>query len=292
MNSRVCARPRFTLDEEQDAMTHRRGLTQIEVLVVIAIVAVLVGLLLPAIQAVRMAAFATRSRNQLRQIALAMHSYAGANNGHLPNDERLPGPIQVPRLGEIGPYLEESYSGLHVRAFINPADLTADPARYRMGLASYGLNWQVFKDADWPKMLRKPNLSATFHDGTANTILIAELYAVCDGVMTCWPSLIPDPTSRPAVFGAGIAPVTSGLPPVSVASIGHKTFQVRPCTGSKGDCGRWERCNPLLAQTPFGGGMHVAMADASVRAIAPSISEQTYWAAVTPAGGEVLGSDW
>jgi len=273
-------------------MARQHGLTLVELLVVVALLAVLVALLLPAIQAVRMAALATQSRNQLRQIALAMHSYADSNNGRLPNDERRPGPIQVPRLGAIVPYLEESYSGLHVRAFINPADPTADPARYRMGLASYGVNWQVFKDEDWPKSLRKPNLSATFPDGTANTILIAELYSVCDGVMTSWPSLIPDPMSRPAIFGGGIAPVTSGVPPVSVANIGHKTFQVRPCIRSKGDCGSWERCNPLLAQTPFYSGMQVAMADASVRAIVPTISEQTYWAAVTPAGGEVIGNDW
>jgi hypothetical protein len=38
--------------------------------------------------------------------------------------------------------------------------------------------------------------------------------------------------------------------------------------------------------------MLVALADGSVRTLAPSMSEYTYWAAVTPAGGETLGTDW
>ena len=38
--------------------------------------------------------------------------------------------------------------------------------------------------------------------------------------------------------------------------------------------------------------MFVALLDGSVRRLAPGISPTTFWAAVTPAGGEVLGSDW
>ena len=51
-------------------------------------------------------------------------------------------------------------------------------------------------------------------------------------------------------------------------------------------------CNPALAQTPHRSGMLVAMGDGSVRILAPGMSEATYWAAVTPAGGEILGPDW
>ena len=45
-------------------------------------------------------------------------------------------------------------------------------------------------------------------------------------------------------------------------------------------------------QTPLRIGILVALVDGSVRQIAPGISPTTFWAAVTPAGGEVLGSDW
>src|SRR4051794_34112036 len=135
-------------------LSKRSAFTLIELLVVIAIVAVLIGLLLPAVQKVREAAARAQCQNNLKQLGLAAHAYHDAN-GQLPPAVRMPyaQANNDPLTGGAANPLRPNWAVLML-PYIEQAPLYAQanvgsyPGTTNLGnLASYNVSWRSVRGA-------------------------------------------------------------------------------------------------------------------------------------------------
>jgi prepilin-type N-terminal cleavage/methylation domain-containing protein len=316
----------------------RSAFSLIELLVVIAIIAVLIGLLLPAVQQTRQAAARVQCANKLRQIGLAAHNCQDSLGSLPPAFGWYPahGPSSGAGWGSLFlhllPFLEQnnlyqstittgpnpfgenpglnqpyysSAAGLKTSTFIGartipdyicPADPSVPSGPYTdvlfnlsWGTSSYAGNFLVFGQVGVSFNVLgyrgSSRIPASFPDGMSNTLLFAERYAVCESIAMALPRacLWDWWQSELVVPGRDYYPFFA-LATLDGNNIGPQSiFQVRPVAG---------HCDPSRASSPHIGGMQACLADGSVRTLSQGMSGTTWWAACTPAGGEVLGSDW
>jgi prepilin-type N-terminal cleavage/methylation domain-containing protein/prepilin-type processing-associated H-X9-DG protein len=290
----------------------RRGFTLIELLVVVAIIGILIGLLLAAVQAIRESAARMQCQDNLKQIVLASHNCHDTYKrfppglGSFPDDNQPPAILfyhLLPFLeqrnlhdkgciaGQCDPMINNVYAR-SVSIYVCPSDPSVgadgtvqDSVGTTWGASSYGGNVQVFCVVDRDGRLMDPQGSprlSDITDGTSATILFAEKYSRCT-IPNVWPEggslwaySATGPYAQPLHPGFAISWTPSSIGPDS-------RFQDRPSP---------TRCDPTRAATPHRGGIQVAFADGSIRSLAPSISGDSWWALCTPRRGDLPGNDW
>jgi len=286
-----------------------KAFTLIELLVVIAIIAILVGLLLPAVQKVREAANTTKCQNNLHQMTLAIHNYYSSNN-KLPPANGLGSAGNGAVHYHILPFVEQSavFSACNGDAWTGRAavipfyncpsdpgftnnisnDQYGDAHRIGNGTTSYVANYQIFT-------IGGGSITASMLRGTSQTVMFAEHYKDCvggglyNGVATTGGWTYPEWGFSSSSgydsywWDSPLFNVTAGGAGDGGYSNSNGLIQFAPPLGS---------CQYTVLQTGHPNAMVVGMGDGSVRNVGAGVTLATWNAVCTPNSQVPAGPDW
>jgi prepilin-type N-terminal cleavage/methylation domain-containing protein len=298
------------------AKRQRAGFTLIELLVVIAIIAILIGLLVPAVQKVREAAARTQTINNLKQCATAAHMghdqfkffppYYGSY-GQIPAASffvhLLPFVEQGPLYAacQTNPNVANTGNGGTVPTapivpvYLSPSDYTRinDGA----GTTNFAVNcrlwYQPGASCATPPVSLPPHansvklkMPASFSDGTSNTLLLATRLMVCNTTQTLMN--VSFGPSSPYFGNNFLVPVGATTPVIYTGKGSITTFGWQPAPSPPKTC----NANANTAHSFYPQAIQVALCDGSVRSCSSSMTAGAWGSALTPSGAEIMPPDW
>ena len=279
-----------------------KGFTLIELLVVIAIIAILIGLLLPAVQKVREAAARMACSNNLKQLGVSYHNYASANQ------DKLPGILDYSPTNQPAGWQTHLYI---ILPFIEQ-DAVQKISLGRGGCWDNGGHNKVIKTFQCPSDSSSNNgISPPTGWAVSCYVPVQQLFGS---------NLFADPskagqTVQVSSYTIGNIPDGSSQQIGTVERFGHfptynwSALWAHPASGANWGWNQWSTAygpwglylpqiglNPNQAHPYYPNTRHsvelVLLMDGSVRGVSASISQATWNAACQPADGAVLGGNW